>query len=234
MNTQALVEAEAVLEKAANTVSEMVDKGAHAAKAVRFPDKKSYLEADAALAEINRIINHINDKRMDLTRPLDAVKAEIKAAADAKIKPLSDVKFEIGAAMKNYAVAEIKWKREEQKRIDDEAKKKAEDEKLALAIEAEKRGLNAAADKIIEAPLVVKKQTVETAQSQARSSTVTLWKARIVDVKKFLHACADEPNYVDFVSIEDGELNRYAQATKGKNPVPGIEFYEDVQIRSGR
>lgn len=236
MENTALVEAEVILEKAATSIAGIVERAVKAAGAVKFPDKASYLEADAALSEVSRMAKYIDDKRLDLTRPLDKVKAEIKAAADKKITPLLAAKTDLSTALRVYATSEMRWEAEERRKREAEAFKKAEDEKLAEALAAEKSGMPAVADKIMDAPIAPAKVEIATARAEAGSTAIKVWKARVVDVSKFLStvAATEETQIQNCVVIDQPELNRLAQRTKGLWTVPGIEFYEDVQIRSGR
>lgn len=227
-------DAEAALARFEPTVAEMVEKGRAAASAVAFPSKESYAAADEQLAEINRTINAIDEKRKDLTRPLDYVKDQIMSSANAKLNPLRAAKEEIRSAMQGYARAELDHKRREEKRLADEAKKKAEDERIALAAQAEKNGQQKVAEDLISKPVSFVKPKVETAMESARSSAATVWKARLTDPAKFLETVARAGTWMQFVDIREGELNRLANRTKAPSAILGVEFYEDVSIRSGR
>ncbi len=58
----------------------------------------------------------------------------------------------------------------------------------------------------------------------AGQHTKTIWKARVIDANLV-------PN--EYKVVDESMLNKFAQATKGKVPVPGVEIYSE-QVMSGR
>ena len=139
---------------------------------------------------------------------------------------------------------------EEQRRLDEkarkerealEAKARAEREKADQAAAELRRQAEAAsaAERVrleaearrVEERSEAKAQTMETKAAQVVAPEVhasiplvagqyikTVWKARVVDKK----AVPDEYKVVD-----QGMLDKMAQATKGAVPVPGVEWYEE-------
>jgi hypothetical protein len=61
------------------------------------------------------------------------------------------------------------------------------------------------------------------------------WKGRVVDRVEFIKAAADRARAGDltlcaFLDVDETALNKYAGATAGMAEIPGLEFYEDMNI----
>lgn len=201
---------------------------------LKFPDKDGYLALDTTLSKVHAALVAAETNRKKFTTPLNKVVDDINAVAKRTTVPLAALKETIRIKMAEYAREEILAKRKEDERIALENRKRIEEERLAAAVKAEEAKDTKLADAILNKPVVVPKSTITTANQESKSNVKMVWKAHVFDRAMFLRACADDRMGVleDFVSIEQGELNAHAQATKGQSPIPGIEFREEAQIQS--
>lgn len=137
-----------------------------------------------------------------------------KAALDAK----KEKRAPFERAEKLGKAALLEWD-EEQRRVAKERADKIEAEKLRKAEELAEAGQAEEADRILDTPpAIVDKPEAPAGVSYAQ----TPWKARIVDASKI-------PERFKVVDIK--ALNAHARATKGKDPVPGVEFYRERTAR---
>lgn len=113
-----------------------------------------------------------------------------------------------------------RWRREEEARL------------LAIAIEAEKEGkteqVEAIIEKVQEVHIAVFKQPEKLIVSG--SATRKVWKFRIVNPT----LVPNELNGFLIRPIDESVLKKIANGTKGNMAVPGIEFYEDIEISVSR
>lgn len=229
-------QAETAVEKIKDVALPMIVQANEISSTLKFPNKESYANADSCYNELHRIWKTGEDHRLSFTAPLNEVLKKINSIFKTKLDPIDEAKKKLKRSMDNYATEEMMWKRREDARIAAE-KKKAEEEALALAIKLENEGKQKESEVALKEAVVIEKKEAETtvgATDVSKSFTKTTWMANIIDMSKFLHAIADNPNYVHFYSIERGELNRYAKLTKGTVNIPGVEFKEVAEIGAKR
>lgn len=232
-NGNELVAAEQAVEKITEVAKDLIADANSRASTLKFPDAGSFVEADNAYNELHRIWKSGEEQRLGFTAPLNEVLRKINAVFKTRLDPIDNVKKILKRAMDGYATAEMIWKRQEDARIAAE-KRKADEEALAAATKLAEEGKPKEADAVIAQAIAEKPKFSVGATDTAQSFTKTVWKAEIVDVRAFLHAVADTPNFIHFYTIEQGELNRYAQITKGTAKIPGVEFKEVAAIGARR
>jgi hypothetical protein len=201
---------------------------------VKFPNREAYLEADRILAEVNRAFNHVEAERKELTKPLDLVKDKIMESAKRWTDPLKAIKERLRAVMGRYAADEENWAIGERRKREAEERKKKEDERLELASIAEKNGMAKTADAIIEKPISVRPQIVETANDQAKSTRRKKYRATVVDGKAFLGGIIAGTIPISTIEIKTARLDTFANQAEGKLEWPGIQITEEYVIGSGR
>jgi len=231
--TTELVAAEEAVQKIEVNAKNTVDESTSLSRILKFPDPGHYAEADNCYNELHRIWKQGEDQRLSFTAPLNEVLRKINLVFKTKLDPIDTAKRALKRVMDNYATDEMMWKRKEDARIAAE-KRKADEEALAKATALADAGKVKEADQVVAQAIAEKPKAAVGATDEARTFTKTTWIAVVDDVKTFLHACADNPNYVDFVTVEQGELNRYAQSTKGTVKIPGIEFKEVASVGARR
>lgn len=228
-----LVAAEQAVEKITEVAKDLIADATSKASKLTFPNEGAFAEADNAYNELHRVWKAGEDQRLGFTAPLNEVLRKINAVFKARLDPIDYAKKLLKRSMDGYATAEMIWKRKENERIVAE-KRKADEAALAAATKLADEGKTKEADAVIQQAVDTKPVAATGATDAAQSFTKTVWKAEIVDVKAFLHAVADNPNYVHFYTVEQGELNRYAQITKGSVKIPGVEFKEVAAIGARR
>lgn len=130
------------------------------------------------------------------------------------------------------------WEQLEAKRQAD-ADRRAEEKRKAAAAEARQNG-NEEKAQTIEAALPVQRENrahVEGVQY------VDNWKARLAgateedrlaSLRELLKAILAGKASIGFVLLDESEINRFAKATSGKMPIPGLEFYNEKTVKVGK
>ncbi len=145
--------------------------------------------------------------------PVESAHRAHKAALAAKKKQLDPYK----TVERICKTAMAEWDRE-QRRLAEERARKAEEERLRLAAEAEEKGNVAEVDIILNAPATI----VEAPERPSGVVYVDNCKAAVVD----LDAVPRE-----YLVPDMQMLNRLAKASKGKNPPTGVRYYNDRTTR---
>jgi len=114
---------------------------------------------------------------------------------------------------------------EEQRKLEAEARKRAEEEKLQAAIEAEKNGMGEdAVEKILEeevaTPAVVAPPTFERASG---TSTREQWQAEVTDLLALAKHVAQNPGLLHLIQPNTTALNAMARAQKSLLHLPGVK-----------
>jgi hypothetical protein len=173
--------------------------------------------AESARKTITDPIDVARKAAMDLFRPvMESLESDEKiiknkmltyAAEQEKIRQEQERKLRIEAEEKA---------RKERERLEERARKAAESGKAAKAEELQQAAAEVQAVAPVLAPRVEKVIGV---------STKTIWKARVKDI-------AIVPR--EYMVVDESALNKVAQATKGSLNIPGVEFYSEQVLASGR
>ena len=225
---------------------------------VRSPHE--YQQVSGFLSQIKSKFNEIEGHRKHLKEPFIEGGRRVDEFFRAPLQFLKDAETVAKQKLIGYETEQRRVAAEEQRKLDEKARKEREaleakaraerekadaeareiqrraDEARAAGDLAEAVRLRNQADKIVEKS----EAKVEAIQSKAEQVVApkveayippvvgqfskTVWKARVLDAK----AVPDEYKVVDIAM-----LDKFAQATKGKVAVPGVEFYPE-QIMSAR
>jgi hypothetical protein len=223
-------QAVAVVEKLGTESHPIVTKIQEVMLDLKFPAKEVYAKADECYNEIHKIWSQGEKARLDFTAPLNLVIKKLNLVFKAKLDPLEATKRKLKGKMDEYATSEMMWKRREEAKVA-EAKRKADEEALAAATKLADEGKAKEADVVLNKAIADVPKPVVGATDESQSFTKTVWKAEVTDLKAFLHAVADHPEiYYGYVTVEEGQLNRFAQRTKGTESIPGVTVREQASV----
>ena len=225
---------------------------------VRSPHE--YEQVSGFLSQVKAKTNEIEGHRKYLKEPFLEGGRRVDEFFRAPLQFLKEAEHAAKSRLLNYEAEQRRIAAEEQRRLEEEARKKREafeakarkeredadavagemqrkaDEARAAGDLAESVRLRNQADKVVEKS-EAKAEAIQSKAEQVVAPKVeayippvvgqfskTVWKARVLDQK----AVPEEYKVVDVAM-----LDKLAQATKGKVPVPGVEFYSE-QIMSAR
>ena len=225
---------------------------------VRSPHE--YEQVSGFLSQVKAKTNEIEGHRKYLKEPFLEGGRRVDEFFRAPLQFLKEAEHAAKSRLLNYEAEQRRIAAEEQRRLEEEARKKREafeakarkeredadavagemqrkaDEARAAGDLAESVRLRNQADKVVEKS-EAKAEAIQSKAEQVVAPKVeayippvvgqfskTVWKARVLDQK----AVPEEYKVVDVAM-----LDKLAQATKGKVPVAGVEFYSE-QIMSAR
>ena len=225
---------------------------------VRSPHE--YEQVSGFLSQIKTKFNEIEGHRKHLKEPFIEGGKRVDEFFRAPLQFLKDAETAAKQKLIGYETEQRRVAAEEQRKLEEEARKKREaleakaraerekadaeareiqrkaDEARAAGDLAESVRLRNQADKIVEKS-EAKAEAIQSKADQVVAPKVeayippvvgqssrTAWKARVLDAK----AVPDDYKVVDIAM-----LDKFAQATKGKVAVPGVEFYPE-QVMSAR
>ena len=225
---------------------------------VRSPHE--YEQVSGFLSQVKAKTNEIEGHLKYLKEPFLEGGRRVDEFFRAPLQFLKEAEHAAKSRLLNYEAEQRRIAAEEQRRLEEEARKKREafeakarkeredadavagemqrkaDEARAAGDLAESVRLRNQADKVVEKS-EAKAEAIQSKAEQVVAPKVeayippvvgqfskTVWKARVLDQK----AVPEEYKVVDVAM-----LDKLAQATKGKVPVAGVEFYSE-QIMSAR
>lgn len=195
-----------------------------AAESAVVTDQESAEEAGALLKKFSAAEKALADRRMEITRPIDAAKKSVmdlfRSPQDTLGKARSVIKRKMAAwhdeqeriAREERRKAEEKAERE-RKKAEEKAAKYAEDGRDDLAGKWEERAEEAAVAPVepVSAPKPVKGVSMRTNYS-----------GEVTDMSAFLKAVAENKVPESCVDVKFGVLNKYITQFKGKVDIPGV------------
>ena len=189
-------------------------------------------EAGAGLLkEIKSRIVLLDDKRKEMTRPLDESKKRILDLFRGPIDNYEKAKQFIMRALVSYQAEQEKKRREEEAKMRELAQKEEERQKKLLekqAVKAEARGdidraeeLRSKKEEVFAPAVIVESNVPKVAGTASRAN----WKFEITNAKEV------PPEYW---MLDLQKIGATVRATKGTLPITGVRIYEEQTIISRR
>lgn len=200
-------------------------------KGLTITNNQEYLNSGEFLKQIKSVSKILDDARKDITKPLDEAKKRVMDFFRDPLDQLSAAEGILKRAILGYQQEQEKIRREEEQKAISRAKAEEERKRRALeerAVKAEESGNTAKAELLRERADDVYVPTIVTApviEKVKGISTKKVWKFRIKDESQIPR---------EYLLINEPMLNKIAQATHGKIPVPGVEFYQEDVLSAGR
>lgn len=147
-----------------------------------------------------------------------------KAAVALKKKyelPLATAEATIKPRIAAYHALKEQIRRDEENRLMEEARKRADEEKLSMAVRAETLGLQAQAEAIIDQPAFVPVVTLPKAEKIEGISMRKTWKYRIIDVNLIPR---------DYMIADEKKIGGVVRAMGEQAKIPGVEIYCETSV----
>ena len=177
----------------------------------KITTQPQFVQAAEDLKVIKGKYNEIENERKELTRPIDEGKRRIMDFFRAPLTRLASAEANIKRALLSYQQEQQRIAAENARKIQERADKAAANGKAKKAAELQQQA--AAVEQMTIAPKV------------AGISTRTAWHYRVVDESIIPR---------EYLEPKDSVLSKLATATKGHLKIPGIEFYSEEIMSSGR
>jgi hypothetical protein len=182
----------------------------------------------------------------DLRREIDLVFSPIinaahkahKEACDQRRKveaPLLEGEAILKLSMANYNEELERKAKEKQRKLEDLARRLAEEATLQAAIHAEAQGNNEVAEAIISTPIEVAPivQVAEVTKIEGVSYREN-WRAEIVSLMELVKAIASGSMPITLVVANEVALNQMARALKNAMNIPGVRAVCEKTVTDGR
>jgi len=184
---------------------------------------ESLIIADTDLSKIKEKLKDLEERRKEITKPLDIAKASAMELFRKPIELLTTARERINMAMSAYKREQERIRQEQERKLQEMARKEEDRKRKILeerAAKAEASGkaekaeeLRAKAEEVFIPAPIVQSTVVET-----KNKPRQVWKYRVVDEKLVPR---------EYLTIDDLKVGQVARATKGSLSIPGIEIFSE-------
>ncbi|GAG55137.1 unnamed protein product, partial [marine sediment metagenome] len=199
-------------------------------------DEESYTAAAETLKDIARIEKLITEHHKPIKQAAKNAHSIAVAAEKKFLDPLTKAKSIIRNSLVVWTTEQERIRRDAERKLQAEARRKEEEERLALAERAEDEGKSETeVTEILDTPAPVPPVIVSpTFNKVAGVSTRETWRAEVTDMKMLCRAVVDGKAPVETVSPNMPLLNSMARKSKSGLGIPGVKAIKDtgVAIRS--
>jgi hypothetical protein len=207
-------------------------------KALIINTPEEYAKAAEGLKLIKGYASRIDTELILPWRKQKAsAEAERKRLTELLIDPLKDAEQILKRKQIDYVNEQERKRKAEERRLQAEADARAEKEREEIKKNAEKIKTPEIKELLLKEVEQIKSPVIEVSASTPKisgQSIRTIWKIKITDYRKAIMAISQWIDALDYIKINEGELNRLANKTKGKLSINGVEVYEDKILRSSK
>jgi hypothetical protein len=210
------------------------------ARAIAVTSPETYSAAAELLKGIKALRGRIAETfDPHIRRAHEAHKALVRQKADMEA-PLTEAETTVKRALGTYTQEQERIRREEERRLAEEARKREEERRLAeaaaLETEAAETGnaeLLAEAQEMISAPVEAPVVILQSATPKvAGISYRENWKGACTDLAALVKAAAVRPELLSLLKPNDTAINQMARAQKGRFSVPGCKAWNEPIVAS--
>lgn len=194
------------------------------AKDIVIVTRDDYSFADLMFKEIKGWIKKLDDEEKKITKPLlQGIEAARVLFRGPKQKA-NEVKEILNNRMVNWAEEEKRKERELQAKLEQAARKRAEEEALREALEAEAAGEKEEAEQIISEPIYIPPIKVVSEVPRSKESHIReTWSAEGIDLMATIRAIVEEKAPLQAVQYDMPFLNKQAISYKQALNIPGVK-----------
>jgi hypothetical protein len=193
------------------------------AKTLVILDQQTY---DAAAAKFNGVCALEKEITRHYAPMKEAAHKAHKAVCDAErqiLAPVQDAKRILSRMIGAWDDEQEQIRREEQRRLEAEAKRRSDEDALAAAIDAEQSGADAEEiEAVLSSPAPIQKVAAAPTYNK-QVPTRESWSAEVVSLLTLVKAAAANPAYLCYLQANETALNGAARAQKNVFSVPGCK-----------
>lgn len=196
---------------------------------------EDYSNAGAFLHTIKNRAKEIDTLRMSMTRPLDDAKAKIMSFFRPATDKLNDAATIISRTMITWETEQERIRKEAQAKAEEAARKRSEDENIALAAELERSGDTELAEQVLTSQVEV--APVKIASSVPRTATAfsrETWSGEVTNLMELVKAIAEGKAPISLVQANMVAINGVARSLKSSMKYPGIRAVSSKSMTSRR
>lgn len=202
------------------------------ARAIAIADQAGYSLAASLLLDIAALSKRIIDHHKPIKDTAYAAHKAAVAAEKRLLDPLTDATVILKRGIAGWENEQARIHQELERKAAAEARKAEEDMRLALAVQAEELGADAATtEAILSTPVAMMTPVLApTFQRQAGVSTSQRWRAEVTDIRALCLAIGQGRTSQELVLPNGPALNAIARAMKGTINVPGVRAVAETSV----
>ena len=196
---------------------------------------EQYQDAADFLKRVKGAQKMVTDHFAPMKTAAHAAWKTICAKENEAQEPLTAAEKTVKSRMLTWYQEQERIRREQERKLQAEAEARARQERERLEKAAAKLKTEELreqrmeeAQQVVAAPVYV----APTAPAVKGQSIRRVWRAKVSDPQAAIAALMQWPDWQAYISINEGELHRFAARTKGQVQVPGVEFSEEANLSS--
>jgi len=186
---------------------------------VKVIDNATMKKANGLLMDIRSIRKEIQDTFKPLAEKAHAAHKAILEQQKRTEAPLIEAEGILKIQIRAYMDEVERLRREEERRLQEIARKEEEERRLAEALQAEAEGNIEEAKAILEEPAYIPIPTVKADIPKVDNRLFRkVWKFRVLDIRKVP---------IQYLKVDEIKVGQIVRAMKGETNIPGIQVYEE-------
>jgi hypothetical protein len=160
--------------------------------ALQIKTEDDFKEAQALMGEIKIYIESLTDIKLGRTRLLEVAKKKITEFFNEPLQKLKDGKKILSDMMLKYEDEQEAIRKGRERIIQDQLKKKAEDNVIERAVVLDQMGEKKKAEEILERPIPTSEVSLKSSVLSSRSSHArTTWSAEVTDLMEVVRGICE-------------------------------------------
>ena len=198
------------------------------AKALTVSTNEQYEQGEGLLATCKQLETEIHAAFDGIVDKAHQAHKEAVAQRKKYLDPIEEGRRILKGKMIAYQDTQERIRREEQARLEQEARKRAEDEQIAIAAQLEKEGDKETAEAVLSEPVQVAPVVAQrTAPAASRlSAGRSVWSAEVTNIMALVKAVAEGKQPITLIQANETALNGMARSLKGSMAIPGVKAVE--------
>jgi len=180
-----------------------------------------YQFAQMVMKEVKDRIKELIETRMEQTRPLDISKSKTIAFFASPLEKLEMAKAYLNRIMVAFTENQERIRRDEERRLQEEARKRAEEDALTQALEAEAAGETFEAEEIIKEIYVPPVKVASSIPKSKESHIRETWSAELISLKDLVEGIVAGNAPLMAVTANMTFLNEQARSYKQAMSIAG-------------
>jgi hypothetical protein len=199
---------------------------------------EDYVQVADALKEVKSFTKQVQEFFAPLKEKAYATWKALTTKENETLAPARAWEAECKSALATWDAEQERFRQEEQRRLEAEARRQEEERRLAEAVALEAEGIAEAdpsklaeADRLIEEPVetpvvVVEKETPKVAGISYRDN----WDAKVVDLQALIRYVAQNASHQNLLQPNLIALRAQAKSLKGALSIPGVRAYSQKVV----
>ena len=198
------------------------------AKGLTVSSNEQYEQGEGLLATCKQLETEIHAAFDPIVEKANLAHKEAVAQRTKYLTPIEEGRKILKQKMIAYQSDQEIKRFKEQQRLEAEARKRADDEALASAVQAEAEGDKETADAILSEPVQVAPVVAQrTAPAASRlSAGRSVWSAEVVNLMMLVKSIAAGTQPITLIQANETALNGMARSLKGSMAIPGVKAVE--------